>query len=51
MLSFTTRILGTACVTIVTTADNQNGQVAVTFFISFSGSVLDSDIAMAALQV
>ena len=37
--------------TIVRTADNRNGQLAVTFFVSFSGSVLDSDTAMTALQV
>ena len=37
--------------TIVRTEDNQNGQLAVTFFISFSGSVLDSDTAVVALRV
>ena len=37
--------------TVVRTADNRNGQLAVTFFVSFSGSVLDSDTAMTALQV
>ena len=50
-LSSPTRILQSACVTIVRTADNRNGQLAVTFFVSFSGSVLDSDTAMTALQV
>ena len=50
-LSSPTRILGSACVTIVRNADNRNGQLAVTFFVSFSGSVLDSDTAMTALQV
>ena len=37
--------------TVVRTADNRNGQLAITFFVSFSGSVLDSDTAMTALQV
>ena len=36
---------------VVRTEDNQNGQLAVKFFVSFSGSVLDSDTAMTALQV
>ena len=37
--------------TVVRTADNRNGQLAITFFVSFSGSVLDSDTSMTALQV
>ena len=45
------RIPGSACVTIVRTADNRNGQLAVTFFVSFSRSVLDLNTAMTALQV
>ena len=45
------RILGSACVTIVRTEDNRNGQLAVTFFVSFSRAVLDSSTAMTALQV
>ena len=36
---------------VVRTEDNQNGQLAVTFFVLFSGSVLDSDTAMTASQV
>ena len=43
---FTSRILGSACMTTVRTEENQHGQLAVTFFISFSGSVLDSDTAV-----
>ena len=45
------RILGSACVTIVRTEDNRNGQLAVTFFVSFSGSVLSLNTAMTAIQV
>lgn len=40
-----------ACVTIVRSADNRSGQLAVTFFVSFNGSVLDSSTTMTALQV
>jgi len=47
----TIRILGSACVTVVRTADNRNGQLAVTFFVSFSGSVLDVNTATTALEV
>ena len=36
---------------VVRTEDNQNGQLAVTFYVSFSGSVLDSGTAMTAIQV
>ena len=50
-ISSPTRILGSACVTVVRTADNRNGQLAVTFFVSFSRAVLDSSTAMTALQV
>jgi len=38
-------------VTVVRTADNRNGQLAVTFFVSFSGSVLDVNTATTALEV
>ena len=37
--------------TVVRTADNRNGQLAVTFFVSFSRAVLDSSTAVTALQV
>jgi len=38
-------------VTVVRTADDRNGQLAVTFFASFSGSVLDVNTATTALEV
>ena len=45
------RISTSACVTIVRTEDNRNGQLAVTLYVSFNGSVVDLNTAMAALQV
>ena len=45
------RTLASACVTIVQTEDNRNGQLAVTFFVSFSGSALSLNTAMTAIQV
>ena len=45
------RTLASACVTIVRTEDNRNGQLAVTFFVSFSGSALSLNTAMTAIQV
>ena len=43
------RISTSACVTIVRTEDNRNGQLAVTLYVSFNGSVVDLNTAMAAL--
>ena len=45
------RILGSACMMGVRTADNRDGQLAVTFFVSFGGSVLDVNTAITTLEV
>ena len=45
------RIFTSACVTIVRTEDSRNGQLAVTLYVSFNGSVLGLNTAMTALQV